>query len=79
MNNGPATPYSIVQNDFYRTGNLKKKSYDIWIDPSLTSNNSGRDIVFCRNKFGQKHLIKGNCHVLIADSSDGYGGILNGE
>ncbi|EPF7509981.1 TPA: hypothetical protein RFU01_003728 [Klebsiella variicola] len=79
ISNGPATPYNIVQNDFYRTGDLKKNSYDIWIEPGLTSNNSGRGIVFCRNKFGQEHLIKGDCHVLIADSSDGYGGNLNGD
>ncbi|HBT5607508.1 TPA: hypothetical protein MCA32_005757, partial [Klebsiella pneumoniae] len=52
---------------------------DIWIEPGLTSNNSGRGIVFCRNKFGQEHLIKGDCHVLIADSSDGYGDNLNGD
>ncbi|HFP9247342.1 TPA: hypothetical protein ACTXAM_000249 [Raoultella ornithinolytica] len=78
--NGPATPYNIVQNDFYRTGSLgKKNSYDIWIEPGRTSNNAGRGIIFSRNKFGQEFLYKQDCHVLIADSAFSVGSNLNGD
>ncbi|WP_410955548.1 hypothetical protein [Raoultella planticola] len=78
--NGPATPYNIVQNDFYRTGSLvKKNSYDIWIEPGKTSSNSGRGIVFSRNKFGQEYLYKQDCHILIADSVPNNGANLNGD
>ncbi|HHL2018870.1 TPA: hypothetical protein ACQ29N_004011, partial [Klebsiella pneumoniae] len=63
--NGPATPYLIDNNDFYRTGNrgavdedtgefVRFASYDIWAEPGATAQNSGKGIKFTRNKFGQE-------------------------
>ncbi|WP_205714895.1 hypothetical protein [Klebsiella pneumoniae] len=88
--NGPATPFNIEDNDFYRTGARgainedtgefeRFASYDIWIEPGATTNNAGRAIRFAGNKFGQENLITPDAHVLIADSTTGSGLNLNGD
>ncbi|HHH9803696.1 TPA: hypothetical protein ACP4LK_001115 [Klebsiella quasipneumoniae] len=79
--NGPATPYLIQYNDFYRTGNRGgSASYDIWIEPGVTSNNAGRGIKLSQNKFGQENLISPDTHILIADAAlSGSGLGLNGD
>ncbi|HFR4614035.1 TPA: hypothetical protein ACHVT9_003575 [Klebsiella pneumoniae] len=88
--NGPATPYLITGNDFYRTGNrgavdengnfVRFASYDIWIEPGANSLNSGRGIQFIRNKFGQENLISPDAHILVADAfTTGTGAGLNGD
>lgn len=78
--NGPATPFNIEDNDFYRTGaRSPSASYDIWIEPGATTNNAGRAIRFAGNKFGQENLITPDAHVLIADSTTGSGLNLNGD
>ena len=89
--NGPATPYLIDDNDFYRTGNRgainedtgefeRFASYDIWAEPGATAQNSGKGIKFTRNKFGQENLISPDAHILIADAyATGTGAGLNGD
>ncbi|HFF8748508.1 TPA: phage tail fiber protein [Klebsiella pneumoniae] len=89
--NGPATPYLIDDNDFYRTGNrgavdedtgefVRFASYDIWAEPGATAQNSGKGIKFTRNKFGQENLISPDTHILIADAyATGTGAGLNGD
>lgn len=89
--NGPATPYNIEGNDFYRTGNrggidpdtqefVQYASYDVWIEPGATATNSGRAIRFAGNKFGQEFLVSPDSHVLIADSATtGATDSLNGD
>ncbi|WP_224225129.1 hypothetical protein [Raoultella planticola] len=89
--NGPATPYLIQYNDFYRTGNRgainedtgefeRFASYDIWMEPGVTSNNAGRGIKLSQNKFGQENLISPDTHILIADAVlSGSGAGLNGD
>ncbi|HFD2797866.1 TPA: phage tail fiber protein [Klebsiella pneumoniae] len=79
--NGPATPYLIQYNDFYRTGNRgDSASYDIWIEPGVTSNNAGRGIKLSQNKFGQENLKSPDTHILIADAAlSGSGAGLNGD
>ncbi|EEU9338305.1 hypothetical protein IO983_000154 [Escherichia coli] len=79
--NGPATPYLIQCNDFYRTGNRGgSASYDIWIEPGVTSNNAGRGIKLSQNKFGQENLKSPDTHILIADAAVSGSGLgLNGD
>lgn len=89
--NGPATPYLIDNNDFYRTGNrgavdedtgefVRFASYDIWAEPGATAQNSGKGIKFTRNKFGQENLISPDTHILVADAyTTGTGAGLNGD
>lgn len=87
--NGPATPFNIVGNDFYRTGNryttdsggnnVPAESYDVWLEPGATSNNAGRGIVFSSNKFGQERLRSPDSHILVADSLTNAGDNLNGD
>ncbi|HGV1157362.1 hypothetical protein [Escherichia coli] len=79
--NGPATPYLIQCNDFYRTGNRGgSASYDIWIEPGVTSNNAGRGIKLSKNKFGQENLKSPDTHILIADAAVSGSGLgLNGD
>lgn len=89
--NGPATPYNIEGNDFYRTGNrggidpdtrefVQYASYDVWIEPGATATNSGRAIRFAGNKFGQESLVSPDAHILIADSATtGATDSLNGD
>lgn len=77
--NGPATPYSVFRNDFYRTGSRLGESYDIWLEPGATTNNAGRAITLQVNKFGQENLRAGDAHVLIADSLANVGANLNGD
>lgn len=77
--NGPATPFTVTTNDFYRTGSRSAQSYDVWIEPGATTNNAGRGIVFSKNKFGQEFLISPDAHVLIADSGTGSTLNLNGD
>lgn len=89
--NGPATPYNIEGNDFYRTGNrgaidpdtqefVQYASYDVWIEPGATATNSGRAIRFAGNKFGQEYLVSPDSHVLIADAATlGATDSLNGD
>ncbi|WP_258963237.1 phage tail fiber domain-containing protein, partial [Klebsiella pneumoniae] len=89
--NGPATPYLIDDNDFYRTGNRgainedtgefeRFASYDIWAEPGATAQNSGKGIKFTRNKFGQENLISPDTHILVADAyTTGTGAGLNGD
>ncbi len=78
---GPATPFLIEGNDFYRTGNrAPKASYDVWVEPGSTAQNSGRSIKFSRNKFGQEFLVYPDCHILVADAyPTGSGAGLNGD
>lgn len=64
--NGPATPFTVRGNDFYRTGNISTPSYDIWFVPGLTATNSGRGILVLDNKFGQEHLRSPDSHILVA-------------
>ena len=65
--NGPATPFNIEKNDFYRTGlRAEKESHDVWIVPGQSTNNAGRGIVFNRNKFGSENLAEDDTHILIA-------------
>ncbi|HIF6924150.1 TPA: phage tail protein [Klebsiella pneumoniae] len=79
--NGPATPFNIYRNDFYRTGRRgDKASYDVWMEPGATANNAGRGVVFSLNKFGQEYLISPDAHILIADAfQTGTGAGLNGD
>ncbi|HBX2712355.1 TPA: hypothetical protein MHU32_03470 [Klebsiella pneumoniae] len=79
--NGPATPFNIYRNDFYRTGRRGgKASYDVWMEPGATANNAGRGVVFSLNKFGQEYLISPDAHILIADAfQTGTGAGLNGD
>ena len=78
--NGPATPYNILYNDFYRTGDrAPSESFDVWIEPGQTTNNAGRAICFIANKFGQENLQSNDAHVLIADSTTGTGLNLAGD
>ncbi|HFZ1100329.1 TPA: hypothetical protein ACIJTW_000176 [Raoultella ornithinolytica] len=89
--NGPATPYLIDNNDFYRTGNrgavdddtgefVRFASYDIWAEPGASETNSGKGIKVTRNKFGQENLISPDTHILVADAyGTGTGAGLNGD
>lgn len=79
--NGPATPFYVHRNDFYRTGRrAPSASYDIWIEPGATTLNSGRGIQITSNKFGQENLITPDAHILIADASATGSGLgLNGD
>ncbi len=78
--NGPATPFNIEDNDFYRTGARgSSASYDVWIEPGATTNNAGRAIRFAGNKFGQENLITPDTSILVADSGTGAGLNLNGD
>ena len=77
--NGPATPFSLFRNDFFRTGSRLGESHDIWIEPGASTNNAGRAITLLDNKFGQETLRGGDTHVLIADSLANAGANLNGD
>lgn len=77
--NGPATPFSLFRNDFYRSGARPGQSNDLWIEPGSTTNNAGRAITLIANKFGQESLRAGDSHILIADSLANAGANLNGD
>lgn len=77
--NGPATPFNISRNDWYRTGNRTGNSHDVWIEPGITTNNAGRGLVFLANKFGQEFLVEGDTHILLANSGVGLTDNLNND